>query len=82
MNWEQKLKFKYWLLDTGLPLMVQSDVKSDGEKHAIMMKGDKYPQMSGHYQLSETGKSGLWDEKGKFHQFGNNADMVQIDIFG
>ena len=85
MNWEQRLKFMYWLLETGIPLMVPSDLKTDGNKQPIMLKGDKYPQMSGYYQLSETGKSGLWDNKGGFHQFEKKLDMVnmvQVDIFG
>jgi len=81
MNWEQRLKFMYWLLETGITLMVPSDLKTDGNKQPIMLKGDKYPQMSGHYQLSATGKSGLWDGSGKFHQLGNNTDMVKIDQF-
>jgi hypothetical protein len=80
-----KTKFTDWLLKQPDVIMVAADLKPDGKKHPMHLRGDKHPNDTGFYQFSLTGQCGYFDRTGKFHQFGSNTDMVkmvQVDIFG
>lgn len=81
MIYQLKRQFTQWLLKQHDVTMVAWDMKADGKKHPMHLRGDKCPIDTGFYQFSLTGQCGYYDRAGKFHRF-NILPVGQIDIFG
>jgi len=79
-----KQQFAQWLLKQPDVLMVAWNMKTDGTKQHIILRGDRYPVESGFYQFSLTGKCGYFNRDGVFSEFRHSAKPVftQVDIFG
>ena len=84
MTFNLKHQFAQWLLSQSDVLMVAWDMKTDGTKQPMILRGDRYPVESGFYQFSLTGKCGYFNRDGVFSEFRHSAKPVftQVDIFG